>query len=119
MSFGADTVTFVSFTDGPTPGALGTYPRVETTFDAPGCRHRPLTFAETAELAFDVATEYWRTTIPIGEYGSTLRAQIDAVEPDSVIRVDGVEYAVVGGVRQFKDFAGPFKATIHSKRHLG
>lgn len=112
-------MTFVSFVDGPTPGKLGTYPRVPVTFDAPGCRHRPLTFAETAELAFDVATEWWRTTIPIGEYSPTLRDQISSIEPDAVIRVDGVEYAVVGGVRQFKDFTGPFKATIHSKRHIG
>lgn len=119
MPFGADTVTFVSFVDGPTPGPLGTYPQVEMSFDAPGCRHRPLTFAETAELAFDVATEWWRTTIPTGEYDTMLRAQISAVEPDARIRVDGVEYAVVGGVRQFKDFSGPFKATIHSKRHIG
>ena len=119
MPFGGDTVTFVSFVDGPTPGPLGTYPQVEVTFDAPGCRHRPLTFAETAELAFDVATEWWRTTLPIGEYGQTLLDKLKLVEPDAVIRVDNVDYAVVGGVRMFKDFSGPFKATIHSKRHIG
>lgn len=117
MPFGSAIVTLVSYTDGPTPGELGTYPQVESTVDAPGCRHRPLTFKETAELQFDVATEMWKTTIPIGEYGPTLRGQILAAMPDDVIRVGGHQYSIIGGVQPFDDFSGPFKATIYSKKH--
>ncbi|AAN01977.1 head closure [Mycobacterium phage Corndog] len=119
MPFGASTVTFVVHTDGATPGELGTYPQVKTEVSAPGCRHRPLTFRETAELQFDVATQIWKTTLPVGEYSPTLLSQIRAVQPDDTIRVDGVEYSIIGGVQIFDDFAGPFKATIISKRHIG
>lgn len=119
MPFGASVVTFVTHVDAPTPGELGTYPQVPSTFDAPGCRHRPLTFQETAELQFDVATEFWRTTLPIGEYSESLLNQIRAIQPDDTIMVNGVEYSIIGGVRLFDDFSGPFKATLHSKRHIG
>lgn len=118
MSFGVDTVTFVSFSDSATPGELGTYPQTETLTSAPGCRHRPLTFQEIHELGFDVATEVWKTTVPIGEYSNALRVQIMAMQPDDVIRVEGVEYQIIGGVRPFKDFTGWFKATIFSRRQI-
>lgn len=119
MPFGADTIRLVAYVDGPTPGDLGTYPRVPSYTDLPGCRHRPLTFAETAELTFDVATEYWKSTIPLGEYSAILRNRILALQPDDEINVDGVQYSIVGGVRAFKDFNAWFKATIISKRHIG
>ena len=119
MPFGHATVTLVSYSDALVPGELGTYPQVETLIDAPGCRHRPLTFQETAELQFDVATELWKTTIPIGEYGPTLRGQIASIQPDDVIRVNGTQYSIIGGVEPFDDFTGPFKATIYSKKHIG
>lgn len=119
MPFGHVTVTLVSYADAATPGALGTYAQVETLTDAPGCRHRPLTFQETAELQFDVATELWKTTIPIGEYGETLRDKIVAAQPDDVIRVGGNQYSIIGGVEPFDDFTKPFKATIYSKKHIG
>lgn len=119
MPFGVDTVTLVSYADGPIAGELGTYPQVETTSEAPGCRHRPLTFKETVEVSFDVATELWKTTIPIGEYSPSVRSQVLALQPDDVIRVDGVQYSIIGGVRPFGDFTSPFKATIFSKRQIG
>lgn len=119
MPFGHVTVSLVALADGPVPGALGTYPQVETLTDFPGCRHRPLTFQETAELQFDVATQFWKTTIPIGEYGATLRNKLVAAEPDDLIKVNGVKYSIIGGVEPFDDFTAPFKATIYSKRHIG
>lgn len=119
MPFGHVTVTFMLHSDAATPGELGTYAQVPTPVDAPGCRHRPLTFRETAELQFDVATELWKTTIPIGEYSSTLRDQIVAAEPDDTIKVNNVEYSIIGGVEPFDDFTTPFKATIISKKHIG
>lgn len=119
MPFGHHTVTLVSYSDAATPGELGTYAQVEELTDAPGCRHRPLTFQETAELQFDVATELWKTTIPIGEYSSTLRERIVAAQPNDTIRVNGTQYSIIGGVEPFDDFTRPFKATIYSKKHIG
>lgn len=118
MPFGPDVVTFVSYSDAATPGELGTYPQVETLIEAPGCRHRPLTYQEAVELGYDVATKMWKTTIPIGEYGDALREQIVASRPDGTIRVDGIQYSIVGGVQPYKDFTGWFKATLISKRQI-
>ena len=118
MPFGPDVITLVTYTDGAV-GELGTAAQVPHYVEAPGCHHQPLTFQETAELAFDVATEFWKSTIPIGEYSEELRESVLALQPDSEIEVAGVRYSVVGGVRPFKDFTGWFKATIMSKRHIG
>lgn len=119
-SFGIDTVTFVSFVESGTPGALGTYAVTEQTVDAPNCRHRPLTFKETAELDTDIATELWKTTVPIGSYSETLRAAVMAARNTGVIRVDGVDYQIIGGVRPHDDMdIGPFKMTILSQRQIG
>lgn len=120
MSFGGQTVTFVSYTDTGTPGALGTYQQTETLTSAPGCRHRPLTFNETAEFDVDIATEMWRTTIPVGEYSPELRAAVLAVKANDAIRVDGVQYKIMGGIRHHVDMDGsPFKATLISKKQIG
>lgn len=119
MPFGVDVVTFVSFEESGTSDSLGNLPLTETLTDAPGCRHRPLTFTETAELQFDVATEVWKTTIPIGEYGSTLLAKVLAVKSNDAIRVNGEDYQIIGGVRPFKDNSRYFKATIMSKKQIG
>lgn len=112
-------MVLVSRTDTGVAGELGTYAQAETTTEAPGCHHRPLTFAETAELQFDIATEMWRTTIPIGEYSEGLRDAVLAHGPGDVIRVDGQQYQIIGGIRPHKDFTDPFKATIISKKHIG
>lgn len=119
MPFGPDVVKLVSLTNSAVPGALGTYAKVETVTDAPGCHHRPLTFSETAELQYDIATELWRTTIPISEYSLELRDAVLAVTAGDLIRVDDDEYQIVGGVRPFKDFSKLFKATIVSQKHTG
>lgn len=119
MPFGPDTVELVSLTDTGIAGELGTYQQAETVVIAPGCHHRPLTFSETAELQFDVATQLWKTTIPIGEYSDELRDSVVAITAGDVIRVDGQQYQIVGGVLPFKDFSDLFKATIVSKKHTG
>ncbi len=119
MPFGPDVLELVSLTNAATPGALGTYAKVETTTDAPGCHHRPLTFTETAELQYDIATEVWRTTIPISEYSPELRDAVLAITAGDLIRVDGNEYQIVGGIRSFKDFSKLFKVTVMSQKHSG
>jgi hypothetical protein len=119
MPFGPDVVELVSLTNAATPGQLGTYAKIEQVTVEPGCHHRPLTFSETAELQYDIATELWRTTIPIGEYSEALRTAVLQVTAGDLIRVDGQEYRIVGGVRPFKDFSALFKATIVSQKHTG
>ena len=120
MAFGNQVITFIARSDTGSAGELGTYAQAETRTSAPGCRHRPLTFTETAELEFDIATEAWRSTVPVGEYSPTLRAAILATRPDDVIEVDGIRYQVVGGVRHHVDMDGaPFKATVISQKHIG
>lgn len=120
MSFGGQSVTFVSYSDTGSPGALGTYTQAETTTTAPGCRHRPLTFNETAEYDIDIATELWRTTIPVGEYSTSLRDAVLSAKANDSIRVDGVEYKIIGGVRHHVDLNGaPFKVTVISKKQSG
>ena len=119
MPFGHHVISIVTYVDGPTKGELGTYPQVPVTTNLPGCRHRPLTFQETAELQFDVGTQLWKSTIPVGEYATPVVDMLRAVLPDATITVAGVEYSVIGGVEVFDDFAGPFKATVYSKRHIG
>lgn len=116
MPFGTDTVTFVSYSDADTPGELGTYPQVETLTVAPHCHHRPLTYTEAVDLGYDVATELWKTTIPIGEYSDVLREKITSAKNDDAIRVDGKLYRIIGGVMPYKDFTGWFKATVISKK---
>lgn len=119
MPFGPDVAELVSLTNAATPGELGTYEKIETATFAPGCHHRPLTFSETAELQYDIATELWRTTIPIGEYSESLRDAVLRITAGDLIRVGGEEYRIVGGVRPFKDFSTLFKATIVSQKHTG
>jgi len=119
VSFGADTVTLVAFVESGTPGALGTYAMTEVLTNVPGCHHRPLTFSETAETDTDIATEMWKTTIPLAELGPSLLATVMAIEAINEIRVDGETYHIIGGVRPHKDFTNPFKATILSQKQVG
>jgi hypothetical protein len=119
MPFGPDVVELVSLTNATVPGELGTYAKIEKVTSAPGCHHRPLTFSETAELQYDIATELWRTTIPIGEYSEALRSAVLLITAGDLVRVNGEEYRIVGGVRPFKDFSTLFKATIVSQKHTG
>lgn len=119
MPFGTDTIQIVSLAASGPPDELGMHTLVETVTAAPGCRHRPLTFRETAELNFNIATQPWKSTIPIGEYNAALQAKVRAIKSNDVIRVDGQDYQVVGGVRPFNDFELPFKATIISQIQRG
>jgi hypothetical protein len=119
VQFGNQTVQLVDYEPTGEPNELGEYPTTETVTSAPGCHHRPLNFQEKVDLNFDVATEMWKTTIPLHAYDGTLQAKVTGLESNDVIRVDGIEYQVVGGVRPFNDLTAPFKATIVSKRQPG
>jgi hypothetical protein len=116
MSFGNQTVTFVSYSDTGTMGALGTYQQAETLTVAPGCRHRTLSAKETAEYDVDVATVVWKTTVPVGEYSAPVRAAVLGAEANGEIRVDGESFKIIGGPRDHPDFVNPFKVTILSQK---
>lgn len=106
--------------DGAEPDEFGQIPTEPQVTVAPGCRHRPLTFDETAEYAVDIATQPWKTTVPLFEYSAELVAALLAMKPDARIDVDGQEYHVDGGIRPHPDLQGrPFKATIISTKQIG
>lgn len=122
MPFGGQTITFVDIdlTGDAGGDEMGEREPVETTTPAPGCRHRPLTFKESAELEFNVATEVWRSTIPVCEYDAVLREKVLSAKSTDVIEVDGKRYRIIGGIRHHPDMDGnPFKVTIISERTYG
>jgi hypothetical protein len=119
MPFGGQTISLTAFTQDGVADELGIEGVEEDSNDAYGCRHRPLTFAEAVELGYDIATQPWRSTIPIGEYDSVLQGKLLALKPQDVIYVDGQKYQIQGGVRCHPDMAGnPFKVTIISKKQI-
>lgn len=120
MSFGTAVIVFQRMQKSGNPDELGQYTMVPAPVSAPGCRHRPLAFQEIVELSLDIATEYWRSTLPLLEYSSSLVTTIKATKPDDVITVAGQDYQIIGGVRPFDDLEGkPFKATIISQKQIG
>lgn len=120
MSYGTKTIIFKHLEKSGVPDELGNYELVPVETPAPGCRHRPLTFKETAELEFDIATEFWRSTLPLEEYDSTLIGVIVGTKADAIITVNDEDYQIIGGVRPHDDLEGvPFKATIISKKATG
>jgi hypothetical protein len=120
VAFGGSTIILKRFEETGEPDELGNYAVDEVVYTATNCRHRPLNYEETVRYELDIATEWWRSTLPIHEYSSSLLAAIKAMPPDAVIEVDGQEYQIQGGVRPHDDFGGrPFKATIISKKQIG
>lgn len=112
MSFGSQTVTFIVETPTGTPGRLGTKTLIPTPVAVTGCRHRPLTAKEAADVMTNVATQVWKTTAPP-------EAAAVAAKSTGKLQVDGVTYDIVGGAEPFEDFADPFKVTIYSQVHNG
>lgn len=108
MSFGGQTVTFVTITDG-TKDRLGIPAQVRTPVDVPGCRFRPLT-AEEAVALTDVATEVWKCTAP------PVAAVLAAKAIDEV-KHNGITYQVVGAVKPYNDLSDAvFKVTVMCKK---
>lgn len=119
-SFGTAVVVMRRYEKSGVPDELGEYTMVPVDVEAEGCRHRPLNFKEVVELNFDVATEYWKSTLPTMNYDDTVLEALAALKNTDTIEVDGQEYQIVGGVRPFDDLSGnPFKATIISQKQIG
>lgn len=120
MGYGTATLVFQHFEKSGTPDELGAYAMVPVTTSAPNCRHRPLTFKEVVDANLDIATEYWRSTIPLSEYNSALVGAIIAIKAIDAFTVAGIDYQIIGGIRPHDDFEGlPFKATIISQKQTG
>ena len=64
MTFGGQTVAFVTVTRGDTPGYLGLAVESRTAVTVSGCRFRPMPSTEQPEGATDVASEMWKCTAP-------------------------------------------------------
>ena len=108
MSFGSQTVAFVTLVG---TGVFDEY-NVEgmTEADVPvaGCRHRPLSAAEAGQLLGEVATQVWKTTAPP-------EAAAIAAKSTGTLKVDGRTFHILGGTQPFEDFNDPFKVTILSE----
>ncbi|AHG24330.1 head-to-tail stopper [Mycobacterium phage MichelleMyBell] len=110
MTFGGQTVTFVTYENTGPRRPLGGYQQAETLAPVAGCRHRPLSARETAEYDVNVATVVWKTTAPPAP-------AVLAARQDGEIRVDGVAYKIIAGPQHHVDMDGqPFKVTILSQR---
>ncbi|WP_349318992.1 hypothetical protein [Mycolicibacterium canariasense] len=81
-----------------------------TPVDVPveGCRHRPLSAQEAAEVVGDVATQVWKTTAPP-------EAAAVAARSTGTMKVDGRTFHIIGGAQVFEDYTDPFKVTILSE----
>jgi hypothetical protein len=109
VSFGADTVEFVTIKESTTDtNALGVGKKQTAYVPVEGCRHRPLRSEETPEfLDVDTGTQIWKTTAPPD-------AAAAAAASTGRIRVEGIFYDIIGGAMPFKDLHDPFKVTIFS-----
>lgn len=113
MTFGGQTVKFVTITDG-TPDRNNIATPVRTAVTVSGCRFRPLTFKEKVDVT-DIATEVWKLTAP-PDPAVTSAASIDQVVYDGTDNPSDVEanrFDIVGGVQPFNDFGSSvFKVTV-------
>lgn len=64
MTFGGQTVGFVTVTDTGDPGYLGVKQQNKTVETLSGCHFRPLSATETPEAETDVTTDMWKLTAP-------------------------------------------------------
>jgi hypothetical protein len=109
MSFGGQTITFVTNT----LGTEGRFERalVPSEVDVPGCRFRPLGTSEIVSET-DLAIEVWKCTAPPVE-------AVLAATATSQLKYLGKTYQVTG-VEPFTDMAGqPFKVTVIAERYIG
>lgn len=108
MSFGSQTVSFVTIVGTGVYDEFGAEVTTPTDVPVAGCRHRPLSAAEAAEVGGNVATQVWKTTAP------TAAAAI-AAKSTGTLKEGGRTFHILGGAKPFEDFSDPFKVTILSE----
>ena len=99
MTFGGQTVTFVTVTESGEIGFGGIREEVRTETSVEGCRFRPLSVDETPEYLTNIATGVWKCTAP------PVEAALDA-QPDGELNVDGLTYRIKGPVQPKPDMDG-------------
>lgn len=110
MTFGSQTVTFVTVTDG-VLDRLGIAAKVRTEVAVPGCRFRPLSTEEQVGLT-DAATQVWKGTCPPN-------AAVLAAKAIDEVKVSGVTYQIVGGVKPYTDFSNAVhKVTVMCQKQI-
>lgn len=119
MSFGNQTVGFVSFT----PGAadrLGIKAKTPTQVDVEGCHFRVANADEVVDLT-DVATQVWKLTSPPD--AAALGAQVDGVivydGTDTPVQTEDSTYQIIAGPRPKNDLTGIHHVTVFCKKQTG
>lgn len=109
MTFGSQTVTFITAVGTGVYDELGAETVTTTTVDVPGCHHRPLRADEMPEWLSNIATQVWKTTAPPA-------AAAIAAKSTGKLTVGGKTFQIIGGSQPFADFTvSPFKVTILSQ----
>lgn len=108
MSFGSQTLAFVSLVGTGTYDDYGVEITTEAEVSVTGCRHRPLSAAEATEAFGNVARQVWKSTCPP-------EAAAVAAKSTGRIRVDGQVFHIIGGAQVFEDMTDAFKCTILSE----
>lgn len=113
MTLGAQTVTFVSFTEGATPDSLGIKPETAVEVEVAGCVFEPLRVDETPQTEVDISTQVWRCTAP------PVAAAVNA-DGTGLLKYGGITYQIVGGARPCRDFAGALShVVVLAQRQVG
>lgn len=109
MTFGSQTISFITLVGSGTYDELGGETTTTTTVSVAGCHHRPLRADEMPDWLTNIATQVWKTTAP------PVAAAL-AAESTGLLTVDGQTFQILAGAQPFPDFAGnPFKVTILSQ----
>jgi len=124
VSFGGQTVGFVTVTDIGTPGYLGIKQKTRSVTLVSGVHFRPFSTTEAPDAETDVATEVWKLTAPpvaavlaaesTGElvYDGTDNPTYD---PDDVSNV----FQIQGPVQPKQDLAELHHVTVMCRRQHG
>ncbi|BBU22158.1 hypothetical protein AWC32_21580 [Mycobacterium xenopi] len=113
MSFGGQTVTFVTLTDSGNPNRLGMKPQTSTEVPVAGCLFRPLSVKEVVGVNTDIATEIWKCTAP------PVPAAL-AAKASGQLQVDGETYEIMGDPKPHPDLSGAIHhVTIMCQKQAG
>ena len=110
MSFGSQTLTFVTLVGTGAYDPNGFETTTESEVSVTGCHHRPLSAAEAAEAYGNVPRQVWRSTCP-PEAAAVL------AKSTGKITVDGQTFHIIGGAQPHRDFEELFSVVIDSEIH--